>query len=299
MDAAPSRCAGNYLREDWTITPYTTTGYNIMKIITQPKITVIAKQVFLGHPDYDIPDDGNDAVKIGAFAAKSCYSSFGKEGRANEANQRGVIEHLHGSVLEHINYTLFIEGITRGLSLESNRHRQLAVSQRSTRYTAEEDAAAVLEPYYAELYTKYLPWLEDMNKDDITDDFDIDELNFIGSHLAGLEMQFARYENEVNWLMQKNPLGLSGFDLRKWCRGKARASLPHALETKITYTGNVRGWRWFIESRSNEHAEDEIRRLADAILTTLRAEAPLYFEDFENTGDVRGIPVWVPKYSKV
>jgi thymidylate synthase (FAD) len=270
-----------------------------MQIITQPKVTVIAKQVFLGHPDYDIPEDGNDAVKLGAFAAKSCYASFGKDGRANEANQRGVIAHLHGSVLEHINYTLFIEGITRGLSLESNRHRQLAVSQRSTRYTAEEDAAAVLEPYYASLYEKYLPWLEDMKKDDVTDDFDIDELNFIGSHLAGLEMQFARYENEVNWLMQKNPNGLEGFSLRKWARGKARNILPHALETQIVYTGNLRGWRWFVEARSDAHAEPEIRRLADHILTVLRAEAPLYFEDFTNAGDVDGIPVWVPTHSKI
>jgi hypothetical protein len=47
-----------------------------MQIITKPKVTVIAKQVFLGHPDYDIPDDGNDAVKIGAFSAQTdvfCY----------------------------------------------------------------------------------------------------------------------------------------------------------------------------------------------------------------------------------
>jgi len=185
------------------------------------------------------------------------------------------------------------------LSLESNRHRQLAVSQRSTRYTAEEDAAAVLEPYYASLYEKYLPWLEDMKKDDVTDDFDIDELNFIGSHLAGLEMQFARYENEVNWLMQKNPNGLEGFSLRKWARGKARNILPHALETQIVYTGNLRGWRWFVEARSDAHAEPEIRRLADHILTVLRAEAPLYFEDFTNAGDVDGIPVWVPTHSKI
>jgi thymidylate synthase (FAD) len=272
-----------------------------MKILTSPKVTVIAKQTFLGHPDYDIPDDGNDAVKLGAFAAKSCYDSFGKNGRPNEANQLALLEHRHGSVLEHITFTLFIEGITRGLSLESNRHRQLAVSQRSTRYTAEEDAAAVLEPYYAHLYEKYRPWLEDMNKDDIpTDmDFDLEELNFIGSHLAGLEMQFNRYENEVAWLMHKNPLGLTGFDLRKWARGKARNVLPHALETRICYTGNLRAWRWMIEARSDAHAEPEIRRLADHILQVLRKEAPLYFFDFENVGDVDGIPVWKPKYSKV
>lgn len=270
-----------------------------MKIITQPKVTVIAKQVFLGHPDYEIPDDGNDAVKLGAFAAKSCYDSFGKTGRANEKNQIALLEHRHGSVLEHINYTLFVEGITRGLSLESNRHRQLAVSQRSTRYTAEEDAAIVLEPYYANLYEKYRPWLEDATKDDITPDFDLDELNLLVAHITSMEQAFMSYERDVAWLMKKNPLNLEGFELRKWARGKARNVLPHALETRITYTGNVRAWRWFIESRSDKHAEPEIRRLANHVLAVLADEVPLYFQDFDAVEVYDDIPVWKPKYSKV
>lgn len=264
-----------------------------------PVVTVIAKQVFLGHPDYPIPDDGDDAVKIGAFAAKGCYDSFGETGRANVKNQEAILEHGHGSVLEHINFTLFIEGITRGLSLESNRHRPLAVSQRSTRYTAEEDAAVVLEPYYASLYEKYRAWMEDPSKNDITDSFDIDELNLLVAHITSMEQAFVAYERDVAWLMKKNPLNLTGFDLRKWARGKARNILPHALETRITYTGNVRAWRWFIESRSDEHAEPEIRRLADEILTVLKQEAPLYFQDFEVIKMYDGLPVWRPKYRKV
>lgn len=270
-----------------------------MKILTEPKVTIIAKQVFLGHPEYQIPDDGNDAVKIGAFSAKGCYDSFGKNGRSNEANQLAILEHQHGSVLEHITFTLFIEGISRGLSLESNRHRQLAVSQRSTRYTAEEDAAIVLEPYYATLYEKYRPWLENPLKDDVTEDFDIDELNMIIAHITSMEESFHAYQRDVSWLMKKNPLKLEGFDLRKWARGKARNLLPHALETRITYTGNVRAWRWFIESRSDKHAEPEIRRLADKILSVLYKEAPLYFGDFRALEDYDGIHVWAPTYRKV
>ena len=270
-----------------------------MKIITQPKVTLVAKQVFLGHPEYLIPDDGNDAVKIGAFAAKGCYDSFGENGRANVKNQEAILEHQHGSVLEHVTFTLFIEGITRALSLESNRHRQLAVSQRSTRYTAEEDAAIVLEPYYANLYEKYRPWIEDPTKDDITPEFDLDELNLLVAHITSMEQSFMSYERDVAWLMKKNPLTLEGFDLRKWARGKARNVLPHALETRITYTGNVRAWRWFIESRSDKHAEPEIRRLANHILAVLADEAPTYFQDFQVSEVYDDIPVWTPKYRKV
>lgn len=272
-----------------------------MKIITDPKVTLIAKQVFLGHPEYEIPDDGNDAIKLGAFAAKGCYDSFGKNGRANEKNQLALLEHRHGSVLEHITFTLFVEGITRGLSLESNRHRQLAVSQRSTRYTAEEDAAVVLDPFYASLYKKYDEFINDPTKEDLNgfENFDLDEFNLMVSHIASLETAFDAYERDVIWLMKMNPLKLEGFDLRKWARGKARNLLPHALETRITYTGNVRAWRWFIESRSDIHAEPEIRRLADHVLRVLKEEAPLYFDDFQNAGDYDGLPVWKPVYSKV
>lgn len=272
-----------------------------MKIITKPTVEVIARPQFIGSTTFEIPDDGNDAVKLGSFSAKTCYDSNGKNGRPNEANQRRIIETAHGSVLEHINYTLYVTGITRALSLEMNRHRQLAISQRSTRYTAEEDAAAVLDPYYSHLYNKYVAFIADPSKDDISGftDFNVDELNLVATHLASLETSFDAYTDQVMWLTKLNPYGYNGFELRKWARGKSRALLPHALETRATYTGNLRAWRWFIESRSSEHAEDEIRRLADVVLNVLRKECPLYVEDFENKGNIRGIPVWVPKYHKV
>jgi thymidylate synthase (FAD) len=270
-----------------------------MKIIIEPKVTLISKQIFIEHPDYPIPDDGDDATKIGAFAAKGCYDSFSKTGRANEANQRQVLEHEHGSVLEHVTFTLFIEGITRGLSLESNRHRPLAVSQRSTRYTAEEDAAIVLEPYYAHLYKKYEMGSPTRPYVNTIEGYNPAEVHLIVDFIDNCDRALCKYELQVDELEALNPLGLKGFDLRKWARGKARNLLPHGLETRITYTGNVRAWRWFIEARSDKHAEPEIRRLADTVLQTLRAESPLYFEDFELAEMYDNISVWKPKYSKV
>ena len=99
--------------------------------------------------------------------------------------------------------------------------------------------------------------------------------------------------------MEMNPYELEGFDLRKWARGKARNVLPHGIETRGTYTSNVRGWRWFIESRSDEHAETEIRSLANKVLLALREVAPLYFEDFNSWEEHEDIPEWKPTYSKV
>ena len=272
-----------------------------MQIIRKPVVEVIAQSQFIGSQTFDIPDDGDDHTKIGAFSAKVCYDSHGKEGRANEANQQAVMSHAHGSVLEHSTVSLYITGITRGLTLELNRHRSFAISQRSTRYTAEEDVHIVLDPYYASLYDKYETLLTDATVDDVSGitDFNIDELNLLTSHISSLEIAFDAYGRDVTWLMKMNPLNLTGFDLRKWARGKARNLLPHALETRGVWTNNHRGFRWFIESRSDRHAEPEIRRLADAVLTALRAVAPLYYADFNIAEVYDGIPVWQPIHRKV
>lgn len=272
-----------------------------MKIITEPTVTVIAKSQFLETDRFEIPDDGNDAVKLGAFAAKVCYDSVGKEGRPNEENQRAVLSHMHGSVLEHATVSLFIEGITRGLTLELNRHRTFAISQRSTRYTAEEDAAIVLEPYYSYLYERHKEdiLLYDKEKYFYVMSPDNKEATLVSDFLNHCINSFTEYKYQVEQLETLNPLQLEGFELRKWARGKARNALPHALETRGTWTNNHRGWRWFIESRSDRHAEPEIRRLAFVIYEQLSKIAPLYYEDFSIADVYDNIPVLVPQYSKV
>lgn len=276
-----------------------------MKIIAEPKVHVVAHTTFLGHPDYEIPDDGDNHTKLGSFSAKICYDSVGKNGRSNDANQRAVLAHRHGSVAEHATVSLFIEGITRGLTLELNRHRTFAISQRSTRYTAEEDAAIVLEPYYADIYRRMNGGADELPNFNYTDEtifspFISDgEGKLLYDFLRGCEEAITVYQTQVAQLEQLNPMNLTGFDLRKWARGKARNVLPHALETRGTWTNNHRGWRWFIEARSDAHAEPEIRRLAYHVYEALKEVAPLYYEDFEVSQIYDNIPMLVPRYSKI
>ena len=264
-----------------------------MKVILEPKVKVIAHSQFLGHPDYPIPTDGGDAVQLCAFAAKSCYDSFGSDGRPNAENQLGILEHRHGSVMEHFYVSMFIEGVTRALTLELNRHRLLNISQRSTRYVKEEDSAIVLEPYYAEFYRKF-----EIDKAPITPE-NVNEYNVLFRFMGAAEYSFGSYNDQVKYLMKQNPKKLDGFDLRKWARGKARNSLPHCLETRAVYTANLRAWRWIIEVRSGEGAEPEIRRLAHQLFMALSDVAPLHFDDFSMTRIIDGYPVYTPKFSKV
>jgi len=269
-----------------------------MQIVTEPTVTVVATTQFRPHPNtaYQIPDDwqggyGHHYVGLGAFMAKGCYDSFGKGGRSCKENQREVIAQRHGSVLEHLMISVYVTGITRACSLELNRHRPLAISQRSTRYTEEEGAALVLEPYYAELYEKWYrathPVLTSV------------EWSLINGHLEAAKHAFVRYGIEVERLMALNPFGLTNEkELRKWARGKARNILPHGLETRVGYTGNLRAWRWVIEARSSRFAEDEVRRLAHHLFVALSTEAPLYFEDYQSEM-VRGITEYTTPHRKV
>lgn len=263
-----------------------------MKVICEPKVTVVGHTVFVPHPDYEVPPDGTDFERLGAFAAKGCYDSYGATGRSCTENQRTIVQHRHGSVTEHLNLTFFIEGITRGLSLELNRHRPFAISQRSTRYTAEEDAAIVLEPYYADIYKRRLTKPESIR--------DVQERAALNMFLDSCADSLDSYERQVNRLMELNPHALTGFDLRKWARGKARSLLPHALETRGTWTMNIRTLRYFLESRSDLHAEEEIRRLAWYIYLAAKAFGPVYFEDYSlKYYDVSPYPVFETEHRKI
>lgn len=287
-----------------------------MKVITEPTVTVVAKTQFLGHPQYKIPSDGDSAIKLCAFAAKGCYDSYGEKGRANSENQSSILEHRHGSVLEHYNITVYIEGISRALSLELNRHRTLSISQRSTRYTKEDDAAIVLEPYYADIWDTYdLSWDESTHKLILPKEHATfaatdggmtllqtlpKDLAIMYEYIYDCDKSIEAYVKQVDKLMALNPFNLRGFELRKWARGKARNILPHSVETRATYTANIRAWRWIIESRSESHAEPEIRRLAHFLLKELRATCPFYFEDFKLVSTAsHHLPEYKPLHSKV
>jgi thymidylate synthase (FAD) len=275
-----------------------------MEIITTPTVKVIGATVFYEDDDtaYQLPSDGTSAERLGAYAAKICYSSFGADGRSVRDNQKAVIESMHGSVLEHSHVSFRISGITRAASLELNRHRPWNISQRSTRYTKEEGGSIVLEPQYADWFALIKPFWSAEHNQWASNSLawnDSPEEAILLEFLNHCEIAFGKYKNQVEWLIRLNSSKLAGFDLRKWARGKARNLLPHALETEGVWSCNHRELRWLIQLRSERHAEPEIRRLANHIYTAVKDLAPTYYEDFEVTGIIDGIPELTPKYVKI
>jgi thymidylate synthase (FAD) len=226
-----------------------------------PKVTVLSRPAF-STPDH-LPvqwqGESTDGERLAEFAGRLCYMS-----QHNPANRstRDYLENIkkqgHGSVLEHANYSLLFEGVSRSLTHELVRHRAgFAYSQLSQRYVDESDASFVVPPAIAG-----------------------DEL-LEGAWRSQIESAQSAYVALVAQLMERYGWVADKVHRRKMAREAARGVLPNSTETKIVVTGNARAWRTMLELRSSEGAELEIRRLAVATLRVLVAEAPAFFSDFE------------------
>jgi thymidylate synthase (FAD) len=182
----------------------------------------------------------------------------------NPANRatRDYLENIkkqgHGSVLEHANYSLLLEGVSRSLTHELVRHRAgFAYSQLSQRYVDESQANFVVPPAIVGDEVLENEWRAQ-----------IDQAQ--QSYVRLVEHLMERY----GWITDK-------VHRRKMAREAARGVLPNSTETKIVVTANARAWRTMLELRSSEGAELEIRRSAIVMLKLLQRETPAFFSDFE------------------
>jgi thymidylate synthase (FAD) len=202
--------------------------------------------------------DGSDGERLAEYAGRLCYMSQGNPAkRPTREYLDNIKKQGHGSVLEHANYSLLLEGVSRSLTHELVRHRAgFAYSQLSQRYVDESKAAFVVPPAIIGDEKLEAAWREQIEGAQRT-------------YVMLVEQLMERY----GWVADR-------VHRRKMAREAARAVLPNATETKIVVTGNVRAWRTMLELRSSEGAEMEIRRLAVAVLRLLQREAPGFFSDF-------------------
>jgi thymidylate synthase (FAD) len=179
-------------------------------------------------------------------------------GRSTRDYLENIKKQGHGSVLEHANWSLLFEGVSRSLTHELVRHRAgFAYSQLSQRYVDESEASFVVPPAIIGDTMLETAWREQME-------------GAQRSYVSLVEQLMGRYA----WVADK-------VHRRKMAREAARGVLPNSTETKIVATGNARAWRTMLELRASEGAELEIRRLAVAVLRSLVIEAPALFSDFE------------------
>ena len=232
-----------------------------MEIIREPRVTLLARPQFV-EPDHlrvEWKGEATDGERLAEFAGRLCYMSQANPARRTTADYlENIKKQGHGSVLEHSVYVLLLEGISRSCTHELVRHRAgFGYSQLSQRYVDESHAAFVVPPAM------------------------LGDPKLEAAWLAQVTAAQEAYVRAVEDLMQRYEWVADKVHRRKMAREAARSLLPNATETKIVVSANARAWRTMLELRCGEGAEQEIRRLAVAVLRTLGAEAPRLFSDFE------------------
>ena len=188
------------------------------------------------------------------FAGRVCYQSWSRPNPetadTRDYVRKNIIGKQHESVLEHAFFTFYVQGVSRALLTELERHRHLSFSVISQRYVDHDPEWIVTPPLIAE------------NPDTAGAVFD-----------DAVEHALDAYKTLAEELIGRGYRRKQAFEA-------ARAVLPNAAEVKMVVTGNARAWRHIIGLRGSEHADAEIREFAIRVLELLYEEAPSVFGDF-------------------
>lgn len=173
-------------------------------------------------------------------AIRTCYNSFAKQDKITDKKLLKHITKNNESPLEFVDFTFFIEDISRACSHQLVRHRMANFAQKSQRYVSEDNFEYVVPPLIK-------------NRD-----------------LAFTEYKICMIK------IKKIYTDLIKMGIRK---EDARFILPNACTTTITCKFNVRSLRNFLKLRLNKKAQWEIRNVAKEMRKLVNNVAPILVED--------------------
>lgn len=213
-------------------------------------------------------------------AGRICYMSFGENqlARSNLEYVRDLIQMDHESVLEHVNWTFLVTGVSRAFTHQLVRHRVgFAFSQLSQQYH-DESQAKFIEPSLLRLSPDArVAW---QRAAEVTKQ----AYRKILSSLRDAERQ----TSENNMERQ---------EISRAIRSAARSVLPNATETTILVTANARALRHFLKVRGSIPGDEEMRQVATELLKYLKTEAPSLFFDFRIDTLPDGSPIVIQQDS--
>jgi thymidylate synthase (FAD) len=230
----------------------------------------------------------NSPLHLAAHGARTCWDSHDKSDTA-EALEKAVDEYLdhtdigweaatdflkpltcgtadaalvdrvgnkfkHASILEHLNYAFFIEGISRACLQELSRHRHTSPSVKSSRYTLKE--------------------LREEEGFCLEDGYILEEQRIRASRY--LVMTTDSFVNETSIRALE---GLRNLIVQGISNDLAKYAMPESYKVTEQLTINARSLQNFLSLRSDKAALWEIRDLAHAIYNSLPEDHKFLFTD--------------------
>lgn len=198
-----------------------------------------------------------DIDLLAEMTGRSCYKSWTMPNPATAENEGyigNILEHGHYSVLEHGSVTFYVEGVSRALLLELERHRFTQYSVESQRYvnTRKHHPEAVVPPIFR-------PY------DDLK--------HLLQTHY---ESALDLYDQAYNFLRDQ------GHGIKESREG-SRSLLLESTPVDLFVTANIRAWRDVMGKRWSTHADAEIQEFSGLILEELRKLAPHSVSDIEKS----------------
>ena len=184
--------------------------------------------------------------KMPAMAAKLTHSKIKPEDLHNSSDKelKSILEYVmnqgHTSVIEHTSFTFAISDVSRSLTHQLVRHRIASYAQQSQRYVDFKESNYVIPPKIAK------------NK----------------KMKKAYEITMQTIWDQYNKLLD---MGIPAED--------SRYVLPNAACTNIMVTMNARSLLNFFELRCCQHAQWEIRELANKMLKEVKKAAPIIFKN--------------------
>jgi thymidylate synthase (FAD) len=231
--------------------------------LSRPSFDIDAFLDVLKHEDLEWDKSpSTEADALIEASGRVCYMSFGKarqSGKNNSEYIRHLISQGHESVLEHINWTFLIQGISRAFTHQLVRHRVgFSFSQLSQQYHDEHNAKFVVPP-------------------NLTHDKEL--FNLWEKHV---ESSLELYKKLADKLPSApNVNSGNRRELIRDLRTASRSVLPNATETKIVVTANARALRHFFALRGAIEGDWEMRKVACALYEEVKTDAPSCFQDFK------------------
>lgn len=284
----------------------------------------------IGAGEFVIPDDDtvtNPALLI-ALAGKRCYMSFQEGLNPNVTRIRkeyvdyfdNILNSGHGSVLEHSVYNFAIEGVSRVLTAEMNRHRAgWAISEGSLRFIRFGDNIPYWEPDSItgpEPMSEVCYMLDALVEEMIDGQYSLADFKasldetIMSQTASGVEeikralsrrafsQAFSHQEHvyralEMIWADELAPT--SKFAGKKQITSMMRRIIGLGVATGGVWSGNIRAIRHVFTMRSSPAAEEEMIHVFSQLVSVMAEKEPHLFGDFYR--DEAGF--WRPKYVKV